>query len=243
MILLISFGTSLGAQIDSWIQTENYLKPGTLKTINQELSPAAAGGDLNYIKLRFCNEVEKSGFTVDLSLQMRPWKRSEICIALENTSNKEINVILGFAEGKLAENGNMSCANDTTNNNKFSKRILYGPITWIVIPASGNSVQKVKYAALKNSSGDIFGCVVYKINQEEKIETGKMFLMVVRKIAPIHINITWNIYNYDRLDDMKDIYEYNNINILRFIIAILSLWLILSIIKTAKPHQKATKKK
>jgi len=224
-------------------QTENNIEPGMTKVVNQELGSDSTA-DLNNVKIRFCNEIKKNIYTDDLSLDIRPWQKKEICMVLSNKWNIALNVLVGFAEAKVDEKWRISCGNDISYDNPFSKYIMEGPTTWIVVPASGNVIQRVRYVAPKTASGDVFGCVVYKINQEERIATGQMFLVVVRKIAPIYINITWSVYTLWRRDDIKYIYTDNKQTILKILIAILAIRLFVTIMKTGnKKDKKHTKKR
>lgn len=243
IVLVISaLGFALWEDIvGTWITPENYLEPWKTKIINQDISPGAAN-NIQDITLRFCNEMEEQKFTVDLSLNMRPWQRKEICIALSNDWDAPSNVMLGFADGKI-KNGNVTCENDITYENDFSKFILQGPTTWIIVPAHGNIIQRVKYRASNHASGDIVGCAVYKINQEEKVDPGKMFVVVVRKIAPIKISVAWPVYTLWRWDDIKDVYTINKQILLKIVIALLSIRILVTIFQSSKGKEKNHSKK
>jgi len=78
-----------------------------------------------------------------------------------------------------------------TTKNDFSKMIDQTAVTGFVIAPQTQVVKKVKIYIPKNYTGDkIYGCLGYKINKEETMDPGQVFLLVFRKTAPIQINVT-----------------------------------------------------
>jgi hypothetical protein len=65
-----------------------------------------------------------------------------------------------------------------------------------------------------------------------------MFLILSRKSSYIRILITWDVYNFWRWDDTKDIYTNNKNSIFKVISAIIAVRLILTILKTSKKSKK-----
>lgn len=128
-LLIGLFWSVLWQENISWLESENYVEPWKTKIINQDIAPAWEAGNLENIKLRFCNEMELNKFTIDLETKTRPWKSQEICMILSNVWEKETNVLVGFAEGITDEKWKMSCANDISNTNNFSKHIVNAPTT------------------------------------------------------------------------------------------------------------------
>ena len=245
IVLLIGFfGVSFAQKTgNSWTLAENYVQPGEVKIITQDLKQDTVD-DLQNIKLNFCNEFEdKNIVTRNLKLEMRPWQSKEICVVLSNEWDKTLNIFLWFSSGTVNDAWNMICDDDMTTKNIFSRYILQVPTTGIIVPNHGNVIRKVKYVAPKNSSGNIVWCAVYKLNQEEKIEPGKMFLIVVRKVGYIQINIVWSVYQFWRWDNFKDFYAINKAGILKVIIAILVFWIIVTILQTTKKKEKHHGKK
>lgn len=233
------FGMSFAQETNiSWNVIENTVTPGETKIITQDL-----GSEnmiyLEKIQSKFCND-EK--LTKDLKLSMRPGQRKEICVAFANTSDEPINIVFWFSEGTFTKEWGPVCQGDMSTSNSFSKYILHNETTWARIPATGTMMQKFTYMAPKNASWNLFGCFGYQIGKQEKIKEGNMFLIVPRKVGYISINITWSVYNFWRRDDIKDIYTLNSSSILKTIIAILGLWIIITIIqistKKEKPHKK-----
>lgn len=242
-LMFFSLYFSFTQKTNAKTEPQNYISAETkTKIITQELASDSTA-DLNNVRLRFCNEMNKNIFTDDLWLKMRPWQKKEICIVLTSKAAMPINVLVGFSEATVDEKWRITCGNDISYTNRFSQNIINGPMTGIIVPASGSTIQRFRYYAPQTSTGDEYGCVVYKINQEEKIATGQMFLVLVRKIAPVYINITGDIYNFWRWDDIKYIYTDNQKIILKIILAILVIRLVITIVKTAKKKSKPTKKK
>lgn len=239
MILVIGFlGISFAQETsDSWTTAENYVQPGETKIITQDFNSDSMD-DIQNIQSRFCNNEE---MTKDLDLSMRPWQKKDICVAFANKSDQPINILLGFSEGILKDWAPM-CDADMTDKNEFSKYILWNPTTWIVIPASGYIIQRFTYMTPKTASGNMLGCIGYKINRQEQIEPGKMFLIIPRKVGYIYMNITWSVYQFWRRDEIKYAGITNKKPILIVIIAILAIRLGATIFKTTKKKKKQHKK-
>ena len=239
VLCILFFGISFGQDSNiSWNVTDNMVTPGETKKITQDLGSDNMT-DLQKIQSRFCND-EK--ITKDLKLFVRPWQRKEICIAFANQSDKPISLLFWFSEGTFTKEWGPVCKSDIEQNN-FSKHIKNSTITWITIAASGTNIQKFTYVASKNASWNIFGCFGYQIAQQEKIKEGNMFLIVPRKVGYISINIIWSVYRFWRRDDIKDVYTLHKSSILKGIVAILALWIIVSIFQTAKKKEKKHHKK
>lgn len=233
LFCIVFFGMVYWENIqNTWINTENILVPGEVKTFEQNLW---INTDIQNIKIRFCNEMEQDKFTTELSLKIQPWQSKEICMVFVNNSNTTWNIILGFSKWTKNNTWEISYENDMSDKNDFSKYIQNFPTTWILVPANGNVIKKVKYYASKNTSGQIIWCASFKMNQEEKIEEGKMFLIITRKIAPITITITWPIYKFQWRDSIDD---NQKSTILKVIIAILSILIIINIFKKDKKKNK-----
>lgn len=239
-LVIMIFGTALWTTLP--IQNNPDTKTVSTKIIHEDLAPDA-WANINNIRLRFCNQLEdKNILTTELVAQTRPWQRQEICMVIGNSSDKDENISLGFVQGKIDDQWSMSCDNNTQDNS-FAKAIAYKPITGITIPASGSIIQKVTYKASKNMSGEILGCVTYKSNDTPSTTASEnMFIVVVRKIAPIYINITGDRYYFWWIDNIKDMYTHHKVLILRSIIGLLSLWILITLIQMVLPKKSSTKK-
>ena len=191
VILLVGiFGVSFAQETNNfWTSAENYVQPGETKIITQDLNSDNMA-DLQNIQARFCNN-EK--VTKDLELYMRPWQRKDICVALVNKSDKPIGILFWFSKGMIKDWA-PTCDSDMTDKNEFSKHILQNTTTGIMVPASGTVIQNFKYSAPNNLSWRTLGCVGYEINKQEQIESGKMFLIVPRKVGYIYILMLLDLY-------------------------------------------------
>lgn len=227
----------------SWTTQENIVHPWETKIINQSLDKIATT-DLKNIRLVFCNASDQKKRKKELILDMRPWQRKEICVMFSNISDKPIGLIFWFAKWWINDNWGITCDEDITNTNDFSKQILYNTLTGIVVPASWSIIKNFSYKSPKDASWQTLGCAVYKLDKEEKIEFWKMFLLIVRNISYIYINNTWNVYNFWRWDDIKDVYTMKKDIILKIIIGILAILIIMTILqKEEKKKPKRPKKK
>lgn len=239
LVLLIGiFGISFAQDTgNSWSDEENYVRPGETKIITQDLNSDNIA-ELQKVQARFCNDKKA---TKDLKLRMRPWQREDICVVLANQSDKPTSVLFWFSKGIL-KNWAPICDADMTAQNEFAKYILWNTTTWIMIPASGSIIQTFTYVAPTTASWDMLGCIGYKINKQEQIEPGKMFLIVPRKVGYIYLNITWSVYQFWRRDDMKYGVAANKSGILKIITAIIAVWLAVTIFQTTKKKEKHHKK-
>lgn len=241
MFLIIAFfGFSFAQETTtSWVVPENVVTPGETKIITQDLNSDNMT-ELQSTQARFCNDNEVTKF---VALDIRPWQRKEICVVLGNISDKPVNVLLWFSAGTLNKDKSPVCDGDESNKNSFAKQILPSITTGITIPASGSIIQKFWYVAPKTASGTVLGCFGFKINKQEQIQPGKMFLIVPRKVGYIYMNVTGSVYNFGRRDDIKNTYTTNKQGILKVIIGVLAIWLILTVVQTGKKKEKNNKKK
>lgn len=237
IVFLFSMGFAQETKnIDS--DAKNYLKPWEVKTIIQDINTDSMD-ELQIVQARFCNN---NNLTKDLQLEMRPWERKEICIILSNPSNESIDLLWWFSKGILNNEWTPTCQDNMTGN-EFSKQIIPNIKTGVTIPASGNVVKIFKYISSKNLTWNTFWCFGFKINKEEKIKNGEMFLIVPRKVGYIYVNMTWSVYNFWRRDDIKDVYTTNKQIVLKILIAILAVRLVYTIVQTGKKKEKHPVKK
>lgn len=77
------------------------------------------------------------------------------------------------------------------DNNKFL-HMIYAPdkIRKIIVASGNNIVTHFKVRIPTTASGNIYGCVAYYLSGSYSKQTGEMFGLLVRKIAPIEITVT-----------------------------------------------------
>ena len=245
LVSIIAWGISFWANINNVsIPAENHTQSGQTKTIIQDINLSTTiNADLKIIHAWFCNSSKTNDVPRTLTLQMRPWQRREICIAFFNQWDKSTKIVFWFSKGNIDKDWIPKCDADMSTQNEFSRRILNDQTTKIMIPAQGNIIKKVTYLASKSASGNLLGCLGYKLDKEESIEPGNIFLITARKVGYIYVNISWSVYNFWRRDDIKGIYIYNRSSILKIIIGILAIGIIISIFKTDKKKENHHKKK
>jgi hypothetical protein len=110
------------------------------------------------------------------------------------------------------------------------------------LPENGQQIKIYDIDIPKNKSWIVYGCLSYNLHNGYSKSTWDIFGIVVRKVAPITINITWSVYNFWRRDDLKYTYTDNKQIILKILIAILATRLIYTIVQTSKKKEKHTKK-
>jgi len=240
-IWYLGFSFAKGTTITSW---DNYVQPWETKIVTQDIKWETIN-DLNFIWMRFCNNwLELEKLTNSLQLKIQPGQKKDLCMVFFNTSSdKSIDMKFGFSSTNINKEWGISCDDDMTTKNDFSKLIDQINNTWFILPPNGKIIKKLKiFIPLTYTGNIIYWCLSYKINKEEKMEPGQMFLLVFRKTAPIQIIVTWGVYQFWRRDDIKDVYTINKTTILKIIIAILGLWIILTIVQTTKKKPQAKKK-
>lgn len=242
-LFLLFIGISFAQDTISGGTQENYIEPGKSKTIVQDLNLDTTA-DLQNIKALFCElGANKQWLSKELSLELRPWQSKEICIAFFNQWDTPIDILYGFTKWKKMNNGAFVCESNIDEVNDFSKFISHNDMTWVTVPVSGNIIKKMIYTAPRSATGDIYWCLIYKLNRDESIEPGKMFLIKIIKASYITVDITWSVYNFWRRDDIKYAYTDNKEIILKILIGILSVRLLVTIIKTVKKPEHHNKKK
>lgn len=219
----------------TWEQTKIVTQAIKWDTIN----------DLNLLWAKFCNNwLEFQKRTNQLQLQMQPGQKKYICMVFYNISlEKVINVRFAFSSTDINKEWNITCDDDMTTKNEFSKFIDQTHNRWFIIPPNSRVIKKMRIDIPTNYTGNILNwCLSYKINKEETMDPWQMFLFTYRKTAPIAITITWDVYSFWRQDDIKHMYAVNKWLILKSIAVILGLWIIITIVhinhKKEKPHKK-----
>ena len=201
--------------------------------------------ELNSTSMRFCID----GFETDKlsrigKLTLQPGKSQDICMVFINNLPTDKEFTIGFSEWTINEWGNITC-DQNMDNNKMLNMILDMPeITRKIMVASwSNTITHFKMKIPTTATGNIYGCVAYSLPNSYSKNTGDVFWMFIRKVAPIEITITWDVYTLWRWDDLKDVYTTNKNSILQIIVGILAIWIIISIVQTVKKKDKHHKKK
>lgn len=216
---------------------DNLFQTGEESKIVTQSIKGETVNDLNIIGAKFCNDgIEQNKLTNHLAMQLQPGQKKEICMLFFNiSSDKAVDVKFWFSSTNINKDGWISCDDDMTTKNDFSKMIDQTNVTEFVIEPQTQVVKRVKMYVPKEYTGNnIYGCLGYKINKEETMDPGQVFLLVFRKTAPMQIIVTWGVYQFWWRDDIKDVYATNRNILLKIIIGILAIRLVLTIVKTGK---------
>jgi hypothetical protein len=201
------------------------------------------------IKLFFCNDgIGKQNLKKELVwIKKRPWQKQEICMIIWNLAEEKNTITVWFSSWALNQAWQPICDQDMWADNNFSK-LVYMP-KWdnlnnidISLKPWETSIIKAYIYIPKTYSGDIMGCVSYKIKWDVSRGSWAIFDVVIRKIWKINITVSWTPYNYQRLDDLKENISSSKDTILKILIWIIWLRLIISIaqslIHKKKKHHK-----
>lgn len=196
-----------------------------------------AMGDINNTFLRFCNNGTTAN-NLQLFLSSRPGKTQKICTVFFNNQETDTNFFIWFSEAKKNSYGERLCDDDSTNN-AFSKLIREDYAAAPIFIKAHESMKKTFTITIpKDATGYVIGCLAYNIDSSYSKSTGSVFGIMIRKVAPIQITVTWNVYQFWWRDDLKDACITNKNGILKVLIAVLALRLVVTIVKTAGTKKK-----
>ena len=200
--------------------------------------------ELNTTSMRFCID----GFESDKlsrigKLTLQPGKSQDICMVFVNNTQGDKEFTVGFSEG-LKNWGDTIVCDQNMDDNLFLHMIDMPDTTRkIMVASGGNTVSNFKIKIPTTTTGNIYGCVAYYLPNSYSKKTGDVFWMLIRKIAPIEIIITWGVYRLWRWDDSKDVYVNHKNSILKVIVGILAIWIMVSIVQATKKKEKHPKNK
>lgn len=234
-MLLMIFGlTVFGDNIEKFSSDTVTITPNiNKKSIN----------DINNIILRFCNDwVESEKLTRQLQIQTQPWKKEKVCMVFfSEFTGQDTKVEVSLVDWTKRSDGSITCSEDGSGS-IFSKMVNNNKDTFVLWKEEF-LIKKFDINLKKTLTGSIYWCVTYNLPDNFIQNTWDIFGVVVRKVAPIEIMITWDVYKFWRRDDTKNIYTENKQTILKIIIAIIAVRLILSIVKAIKKPQNDKNKK
>lgn len=200
--------------------------------------------DIFSMWINYCNDwIVWENTNSKMTINMRPWMTKNVCIAFYNNSPNNHDLLIGFAGWTINKSDNTFVCenNDYDKQNDFYKYIYF---TGEVTAVSGNgwvSITNAKIHIPKTLSWDIYGCVWFSLSWWYTQETWSMLGVTFVRRFPIVLHITGSVYNLWRRDDGKELLVNNKATIAKIFVAIFSIWLIVTILKTTKP--KPTKKK
>jgi hypothetical protein len=197
------------------------------------------------VKLFFCNDgIAKEKLKKELTwINKRPWQKQDICMIIWNIGETKNTITVWFSSWVLNQAGQRICDQDMWADNNFSK-LIYMPqsdnLNNIEIPLNPweTAVKKAYIYIPKTYSGNLMGCVSYRIKGDVSRGSWGIFDVVIRKIWKINITVSWSPYNYQRLDDLKENISFNKNGILKILIWIIWLRLIISVVQSLKHKKK-----
>jgi hypothetical protein len=230
------------------VKAQNITTTGNTTLSNNLLSNVSPWtlDDIYKIGINYCNKDIKWDTTNSyLTIGMRPGQAKNLCITFINTSEHHQDLIVGFTESIINSGWKQLCNWDLANkSNAFYKLI---DLKYTDIGLSGNNwtfTQTARIRIPKNTTwGDIYGCIWFYLSWAYFKWPNDVLGVRVARHFPMKITVTWAVYNLWRRDDMKDAYTTNRSGILKIIIAILALWLIVTIVQTSKKKEEHPKQK
>lgn len=198
--------------------------------------------DIESTKLRFCNEwLIEEKLTPNAVISLRPGQTKKMCFVLFNNMPKDMNFYIWFTEAHKNQYGEYSCEANVMDNN-FSKYIRKYEADMKIFVKGGTQIyHKFNLKIPTTQTGNVYGCLSYTIDGWYNYNSGDIFAIMVRKVSPIEVVVTGSVYNLWRRDDSKELLVNNKATIAKILVAIFSVWLISTILKTTK--HKPTKKK
>ncbi len=198
--------------------------------------------DIEGTKLRFCNDwLIEEKLTSNAVISLRPGQTKKMCVVLFNNTPNDINFYIWFTQANKDQNGAYLCDSNVMDNT-FSTYIQnYEADKKMFIKGGSQIYHKFNLEIPKTQTGDIHGCLSYTIDDWYSYNAGDTFAIRIRKVSPIEVVVTGSVYHFWRRDHSKELLADNKATIAKILVAIFSVWLIVTILKTTKP--KPTKKK
>lgn len=193
------------------------------------------------IAYAFCND---GILKEETNMTARPGERKEICVTFGNKNPENVSIIFWFPDWTINQNWNILC-NANLTWTTYIKNLLKGDAIsdfYFDLGPKQQTVKKFYIAIPKTQTWNIYGCASFKIKWNlQKAASWSMFNIEIVKKATINITITWNVYNYWLLDDIKYSITDNKQTVLKGLVAILGLRLVVSIVQSSfkKKHRKS----
>lgn len=198
------------------------------------------------IGLMFCDEQIKN-FSKKNIITIRPWETKEICAVFYNSSSGDvIDISSSFVDAETDADGKFICSLGSNTWKSLASHISFNPNDYIFsLKPQEKIVKKAKVTIPQNMTWTLRGCLWYQLNIKKPDNYTGLFFVVRRSVGVMEVNITWDIYDFGRWDDIKYTYKDHQMFILNSIARFLwVLLLYLIIISTkAKKKEKHSKKK
>lgn len=194
--------------------------------------------DMNKTMMAFCNDgLTQKDLKVQSLLIARPGEVKDFCVMFLNETDTGIIFYPQFSEGVKNEQGIIACR-DNGKDNAFSKLVRedFASMKLWIEPHT-QLYRSFHLNVPIKATGDIYGCIAYYINGWYTQQGWSVFGMLVRRVAPITINIIGKPYHLWRRQDFKDIYKTNQSSILKVIAWIIVLRIIISIFNSGKKKE------
>jgi hypothetical protein len=134
------------------------------------------------VSLKFCNDgLDK--LAKDYVIKLDQGKKQDLCIYIENKSDKPVHIKYSFPNGLLNPQGNQVC----DNWDDFTQFFVHNPKREAYLSWNSSLILKETIVAPVGLLGMQYGCLAYQATQPEVTWMWGVFNMEVRKVA--HINL------------------------------------------------------
>lgn len=194
---------------------------------------------LNDVWMRFCDDgMSEAMLTKKENLILRPGQSQEVCMLFFNSSaQKKVEIFVGLGSWVLTPSWQISCDTDISTGNSFSSLWNFEGSHSLSLPQHSQIIKKVRVSVPSSYSWNIYGCLWYQLDQKRPKDYTWMFLFVNRKVVPIHLTVTWDVYTLQRLDDAKFFVKDHQLLLLEVLAWFFGILLVYYIIQ-AVLHQK-----
>ncbi len=185
----------------------------------------------------FCN----SGLQDRLITDARPWEIIQICTIFGNKNSDTVDIIFGFPDWSINQNWNIICEANLTGETQISQ-MLQKPqesdFFFSLLPKQ-QTIKKFYIKIPTTQTWTILGCGSFKVDWNiQKAATWWMFNIEIVMKAPIQINITWDVYQYWRLDNIQYTISDHKDLIFKIFIAVIIVSLLQSLMQTLRKKSK-----
>lgn len=200
--------------------------------------------NLQYINLGFCDEEMKNVSKYNVT-NIRPWQTKQICMIFANASSGDtIDITSSFVDSEIVD-GKIACSIGVNTGISLTSLLSFNPkdYTFTLAPQE-KLVRKASITIPKDMTWTLNGCIWYQLDLKKPDNYTGLFFVVRRHVGLMRVNITWDVYNFGWLDDIKYIYKDNQIFVLKIIAWMIWLLLVyyISVSFTWKKKEKQAKK-
>ncbi len=204
--------------------------------------PFVNSNHLDSLSFYFCDD----GFDdikPNQDIFLRPWQKKEICLLFVNSSEDyEMPLSVWFVDADIWSDWKFICSNDNNTWMFFNLLKLNQEDFDMILNPWQKFIKKIIFEAPKNLTWEIYGCIWYFINKDLAKTADGLFTIVNRKVWLFKANISWDVYKWWFIDDIKFFVKNNQSILIKIFIFVVAVLLLQSLYSIFKSHKSKSKK-